>query len=222
MIEWCSQHCQRTGFLLREAILPEFCRSLRLRVSAGLLRLLPFSSPWHRICTVVIHLPHDMVLKLTAATSFQCYFKWTFKDENKLSSLFILSLFDEIYCIINFLLRNMDQAKKKLCFRISVSLSLKSYETADKTLQNKLKQLARQALDRWVVVTQVLIHGWQCTVLFKSDRFLWMCCRVHCNKRPSLTWDLEQVSLLPLGEFIDFYFPALNSRSNKSVKTHFI
>lgn len=31
---------------------------------------------------------------------------------------------------------------------MSVSLSLKSYETADKTLQNKLKQLARQALDR--------------------------------------------------------------------------
>lgn len=81
-------------------------------------------------------------------TSFQHYFKYTFKDENKLSSLFMLSLFEEIHCIISFLLEIWIKQRKELCFRMSVSLSLKSYETADKTLQNKLKQLARQALDR--------------------------------------------------------------------------
>ncbi|KAF6098820.1 calpain 7 [Phyllostomus discolor] len=39
---------------------------------------------------------------------------------------------------------------------MSVSLSLKSSETADKTLQNKLKQLARQALDRAEALSEPL------------------------------------------------------------------
>ena len=77
-------------------------------------------------------------------------------ENNYISYAIYFSVYTSIFPITTYRRKKTERVKNSIkywavCTQVLRSqIFLKSYETADKTLQNKLKQLARQALDRWV------------------------------------------------------------------------